>query len=165
MGNTHNEVSESELIEQSEKKKSAGKRFLSEFGEFINQGNVVDLAIAVAVGAAFTAIVDSIVSDLIMPLVSSLLGGFDFSSLVLVIPLGAGESAITYGNFINAVVQFIIIALVIFFIVRGLNNMKSRARTAKEEIAAPSCPLCMEEIKEGATRCPHCTAELTEPAA
>ncbi|MEQ3363727.1 large conductance mechanosensitive channel protein MscL [Raoultibacter massiliensis] len=142
------------------------KKFLEEFKEFINRGNVMDLAVAVVIGAAFTAIVNSVVSDLIMPIVSGLTGGLDFSNMKLIIPLGAGESAIAYGNFINAVIQFLIIAFVVFLIVKALNKAKDLSAKGKhkEEKEAPKCPYCLEEVAEGATRCPHCTAELPEPA-
>lgn len=142
------------------------KGFLNEFKEFINRGNVVDLAVAVAVGAAFTAIVNSVVADLVMPLVSALTGGIDFKDMKLVIPLGAQESAIMYGNFLNAVIQFLIIAFVIFLIVKGLNKMKAftGAEKAEAEKNEPHCIYCKEVVIEGATRCPHCTAELPEPA-
>ncbi|RDB58904.1 large conductance mechanosensitive channel protein MscL [Paraeggerthella hongkongensis] len=142
------------------------KKFLEEFKEFINRGNVMDLAVAVVIGTAFTAIVNSVVQDLIMPIVSAFIGGVNFSDMKLFIPLGAGDSAIAYGNFIGAVIQFLIIALVVFLIVKGLNKMQSFAKRGKtvEETKAPHCPYCLEEVAEGATRCAHCTAELPEPA-
>ena len=142
------------------------KKFLEEFKDFINQGNVMDLAVAVVIGAAFTAIVNSAVSDLIMPIVGAFTGGIDFSDMKLYLPLGAGDSAIAYGSFINAVIQFIIIAFVVFLIVKALNKARSLTRRseAAEEMDAPHCPYCLEEVAEGATRCPHCTAELPEPA-
>ena len=142
------------------------KQFFNEFKEFINKGNVMDLAVAVVIGAAFTAIVNSVVGDIIMPLIAAITGGLDFSSMSLRIPLGAGESAIMYGNFINAVIQFVIIAFVVFLIVKGLNKARTMARHGKidEEEEAPRCPYCLEEVAEGATRCPHCTAELPAPA-
>lgn len=142
------------------------KKFFEEFREFINRGNVMDLAVAVVIGAAFTAIVNSVVSDIIMPIVSAVTGGINFAEMQWVIPLGAGKSAITYGNFINAIIQFLIIAFVVFLIVKALNKAKalsSRGPKA-EEVEAPKCPYCLEEVAEGATRCPHCTAELPEPA-
>ena len=82
------------------------------------------------------------------------------------IPVGAGQSAITYGNFINAVIQFLIIAFVVFLIVKALNKAKDMTSKGKkaEEKEAPKCPYCLEEVAEGATRCPHCTAELPAPA-
>lgn len=142
------------------------KKFFEEFKEFISKGNVMDLAVAVVIGAAFTAIVNSVVSDLIMPLISALIGGIDFSNMKLVLPIGAGESAIMYGNFLNAVIQFLIIAFVVFLIVKALNKAQTLAHHNKkaEEKEAPKCPYCLEEVAVGATRCPHCTAELPEPA-
>lgn len=142
------------------------KKFLQEFKDFINQGNVMDLAVAVVIGAAFTAIVNSAVSDLIMPIVGAFTGGVNFSNLKLYLPLGAGDSAIAYGSFINAVIQFVIIAFVVFLMVKALNKARSLAKHGKqaEEERAPHCPYCLEEVAEGATRCPHCTAELPEPA-
>lgn len=142
------------------------KKFLAEFKDFINKGSVMDLAVAVVIGAAFTAIVNSVVSDLIMPLISAVTGGVDFASMKFYLPIGAGQSAIAYGNFVNAVIQFVIIALVVFLIVKALNKARtlaSRGKTAEEK-KAPSCPYCLEEVTEGATRCPHCTAELPNPA-
>lgn len=142
------------------------KKFFEEFKEFINRGNVMDLAVAVVIGAAFTAIVNSVVSDLIMPIVGAITGGLDFKDMKLTIPLGAGDAAIAYGNFINAVIQFLIIAFVVFLIVKALNKAKDMASKGKkvEEKEAPKCPYCLEEVAEGATRCPHCTAELPAPA-
>ncbi len=142
------------------------KKFWQEFKDFINQGNVMDLAVAVVIGGAFTTIVNSVVSDLVMPLISAATGGIDFSDMKVVLPFGAGESAITYGNFINAVITFIILALVVFLIVKLLSSMRSVATHGKsdEVTEPPKCPFCLEEVEEGATRCPHCTAELPEPA-
>lgn len=143
------------------------KKFFEEFKEFINQGNVMDLAVAVVIGAAFTAIVNSVVSDLIMPIISLATGGINFSDMKIPLGTGPDAAAFTYGNFINAVIQFLIIALVVFLVVKALN--KARTLTARgkqaEEMDAPCCPLCLEEVNEGATRCPHCTAELPSPAA
>lgn len=103
---------------------------LREFREFINRGNVMDLAVAVIIGAAFGAIVTSLVDDIIMPLIGVIIGGIDFSGLAVTV----GDAAITYGNFIQAVVNFLIIAFVIFLLVRTLNNMQKRfAREAAEE--------------------------------
>ena len=142
------------------------KKFFEEFKEFINRGNVMDLAVAVVIGAAFTAIVNSVVSDLIMPIVGVVTGGIDFADTKWTIPVGAGQSAITYGNFINAVIQFLIIAFVVFLIVKALNKAKDMTSKGKkaEEKEAPKCPYWLEEVAEGATRCPHCTAELPAPA-
>ncbi|MGI6105265.1 MAG: large conductance mechanosensitive channel protein MscL [Raoultibacter sp.] len=138
------------------------KKFLEEFKEFINRGNVMDLAVAVVIGTAFTAIVNSVVADLIMPLVSALTGGIQFTDMKLVIPIGAGESAITYGNFLNAVIQFLVIAFVVFCIVKAMNSMRRIVGVADETKPEDSvtCPYCKEAINKEATRCPHCTAEM-----
>lgn len=141
------------------------KKFFEEFKEFINQGNVMDLAVAVVIGAAFTAIVNSVVSDLIMPLISLVTGGVNFSDMKISLGSGPDAAAFTYGNFINAVIQFVIIAFVVFLIVKAMNQARTFARRGKhaEEMDAPHCPYCLEEVAEGATRCPHCTSELPVP--
>ncbi len=107
---------------------------LKEFREFAMRGNVVDLAVAVVVGAAFTAIITSLVDDIIMPLIGVLLGGMDFTSLAITI----GDASITYGNFIQAIINFLIIAFVLFLIVRSINRLQERL--AKEEEEAPPEP-------------------------
>ena len=128
------------------------KKFFEEFKEFINQGNVMDLAVAVVIGTAFTAIVNSVVSDLIMPLISLVTGGIDFSDMKIPLGTGPDAAAFTYGNFINAVIQFLIIALVVFLIVKALSRARMLARRGKhiEEQDAPKCPFCLEEVNEGA---------------
>lgn len=103
---------------------------LKEFREFISRGNVIDLAVAVIIGGAFTAIVNSLVKDIIMPLIGVILGGVDFTALAVTV----GSAQITYGNFIQAIINFLIIAFVVFLIVRTINNM-----TKKKE-AAPAAP-------------------------
>lgn len=143
-------------------------KLLSEFKEFINRGNVVDLAVAVVIGGAFTAIVNSVVSDLIMPIVSLATGGIDFSQMKLAVGVGENAAAFTYGNFINACIQFIIIAAVVFLIVKALNKATEKARClakreADAEPEAPTCPFCLEEVKRGATRCPHCAGQFDQP--
>lgn len=126
----------------------------------------MDLAVAVVIGTAFTAIVNSVVSDLIMPLISLATGGINFSDMKISLGNGPDAAAFTYGNFINAVIQFLIIAFVVFLIVKAMNQARTFARRGKraEELEAPKCPYCLEEVAVGATRCPHCTAELPEPA-
>ncbi|MBQ3429929.1 large-conductance mechanosensitive channel protein MscL [Candidatus Saccharibacteria bacterium] len=111
---------------------------LKEFKEFINRGSVVDLAVGIIIGGAFTSIVNSLVNDVVMPVVSMIIGGFDFSNLKLTIPAyipGIEPATINYGNFITAVINFLIIAFVIFLLVRTLNKMRERAAraTAKAE--------------------------------
>ena len=120
---------------------ASGSNFRKEFIEFINRGSVVDLAVGVAVGGAFTAIVNSLVNDIIMPIVGLLAGGVDFTSLAITIPnfFGTGDAAvIAYGNFIQNVVEFLIIAWVIFMISKGMNriNRKKDAKAAKEAATA-----------------------------
>lgn len=114
---------------------------LKEFREFAMRGNVIDLAVAVVIGAAFTAIVTSLVDDIIMPLVGVLLGGVDFSGLAITI----GNASITYGNFIQAIINFLIIAFILFLIVRSINQLQERL--AATEAEAPSAPaeLSVEE--------------------
>lgn len=111
-----------------------------EFREFINRGNVIDLAVAVVMGAAFTAIVNSLVEDVIMPIIGVILGGLDFSSLTLQI----GEANIKYGSFIQAVINFLLIALVVFFIVKGFNRMW--AQKSQEAVDAPTEPTVEEKL-------------------
>ncbi len=110
-----------------------------EFRDFINRGNVIDLAVAVILGTAFTAIVNSLVNDIIMPIIGVLLGGIDFTTLAITV----GDASITYGNFIQAIINFLLIALVVFLIVRSLNRMK---RPKVEAPAAPPAPTVEEKL-------------------
>ena len=134
------------------------KKFLQEFKEFALRGRVLDMAIGVVIGGAFTAIVNSLVSDIITPLLGLVTGGRDFSALSVKV----GDAEFMYGNFISAVINFILVALVLFLIVKTINKLH---RTKEEAPAAPEtkiCPFCKSEIKIDATRCPHCTSELSE---
>ncbi|SFH64929.1 large conductance mechanosensitive channel [Pseudobutyrivibrio sp. OR37] len=144
------------------------KGFISEFKEFIMRGNVMDMAVGVIVGGAFTAIVTSLNEDILTPILG-IFGGTDFSELK--VTLGSGELAPTlyYGNFITAIINFLITALVIFCIIKGINRASERAaalvkRNKEEaEAAAPTekdCPYCYSKININATRCPHCTSQL-----
>ena len=123
------------MAESKEVAKLAEKQGLKEeFIEFINRGSMIDLAVGVAVGGAFTAIVNSLVNDIVMPIVGLLLGGVDFTGLALRIPnfFGTGDEAvIAYGNFIQNVVQFLVIAWVIFLVIKGMNRL-NRKRDAKK---------------------------------
>lgn len=129
------------MAKSEEAAKLAEKQSLKEeFIEFINRGSMIDLAVGVAVGGAFTAIVNSLVNDIVMPIVGLLLGGVDFTGLALRIPnfFGTGDEAvIAYGNFIQNVVQFLVIAWVIFMVIKAMNRMNRRrdARKAKKEAA------------------------------
>lgn len=141
-----------------------------EFKEFAVKGNAVDLAIGVIIGAAFGTIVGSLVNDVIMPPIGKLLGGADFSNLFLVLGDGtfaslraakdAGAATLNYGLFLNTVVNFLIIAFVLFMVVKGMNRLK---REAPPPAAAPTtkeCPQCATDIPLKAKRCPHCTSTL-----
>lgn len=140
-----------------------GKGFFAEFKKFITRGNVIDMAVGVIIGGAFTAIVTSLNKDILTPLLG-LIGGTDFSHLTLV--MGEGEEApvLMYGSFITAVINFLITAFVIFVLVKTINAVSDRFKK-KEEPAAPTtktCPYCKSSIAIDATRCPHCTSTLEE---
>ena len=144
---------------------SKGKGFFSEFKKFILRGNVMDMAVGVIVGGAFTSIVTSLNKDILTPILG-IFGGTDFSNLFVV--LGEGEEApvLMYGNFITAVINFLITAFVIFCLIKGINAVSEKMK--KKEEAAPAapttkkCPFCKSEIAIDATRCPHCTSQLEE---
>ena len=145
------------------------KTFLNEFKEFINRGNVMDLAVGVIIGGAFTSIVTALTDHIINPLIAVVAGGGTDNISGLVIP----GTDIDFGAFISAIINFLIVAWVVFMIVKAFNKMKDGTaklpflKNAKgEEVIehAPTCPFCLEEINVGATRCPHCTAELPAPA-
>ena len=136
------------------------KGFVAEFKEFIAQGNVMNLAVGIIIGTAFTAIVNSLVGDIIMPIVGAIMGGVDFSSLAITVGEGDHAANIGYGAFIQAIIDFLLIALVVFWIVKAYN----KAQAPEEDPDAPTCPFCKEEVKEGATRCPHCAGEFDAPA-
>ena len=141
-----------------------------EFKEFAMKGNVVDLAVAVIIGAAFGKIIASLVEDIIMPVVGKLTGGIDFSNLYLPLSdkvktglaladarkLGA---VLAWGNFVTIVINFLIIAFCIFLVVKALNSMKKPAPDAPA--TTKDCPACTMTIPIKATRCPHCTTQLT----
>lgn len=182
-------------------KKNGKKSFFTEFKEFVTRGNVIDMAIGIIIGGAFTAIVTSLVGDILTPILGLFTKGANFAELC--IPLGdtsalesagiaitatnlkeAGIGYIAYGNFIQAIINFIIIALVIFLLVKLIQkaNFKARkaeaaaaaeaaAKKAEEERAAAEaaeaakalikiCPFCLTEINVKATRCPHCTSQV-----
>lgn len=151
------------------------KGFFGEFKKFIMRGNVIDLAVGVIIGAAFQAIVKSLVDDIVMPLISLATNGVDFTNKFILLGEGefatlaeaqeAGVAAIAYGNFINAILNFLIMAFVIFCLVKTLNKIseKTAKKEAEEAPAAPTtkaCPYCKSEIALEATRCPNCTSEL-----
>ena len=140
-----------------------GKGFIEEFKKFIMRGNVMDMAVGVIVGGAFTSIVTSLNQDILTP-VLGIFGGTDFSNLK--VTLGSGENApvLCYGNFITAVINFLITAFVIFVLVKAINKIGDKL-IRKEEEAPPEpttkiSPYCRSEIAKEATRCPHCTSNL-----
>lgn len=134
------------------------KTFFEEFKKFISRGNVMDMAVGIIIGGAFTAIVNSLVNDMIMPLVSIITGGMDFTSLC--IKLGEGEEAASfnYGSFISAIINFLIVALVLFMIIKGLNKLKKEEPAA--EPTEKECPYCKSKISIKATKCPFCTSDV-----
>lgn len=154
------------------------KKFFKEFSDFIKRGNVVDLAVGIIIGGAFQSIVKSLVSDIITPVISLITGGIDFSNLFILLGKPAegvtittladaqatGIATLSYGNFITAVINFLIMAFVIFCFVKGLNKVEKIMPLGHEEEkpkepTTKKCPYCLSEIDIKATRCPHCTSE------
>ncbi|HKI53243.1 MAG TPA: large conductance mechanosensitive channel protein MscL [Anaerolineales bacterium] len=127
---------------------------LKEFKDFAMRGNVMDLAIAVIIGGAFGKIIASLVNDILMPLIGLILGGLTFSELSATV----NGVDITYGLFIQAIVDFIIVAFVIFMLVRTMNKMKDQPAPA--DPTTKECPYCFTTVPIKATRCPHCTSQL-----
>ena len=145
-----------------------------EFKEFVMRGNVVDMAVGIIIGAAFGAIVKSLVSDVIMPPIGLLLGNVDFSNLFLVIKQGAaagplasladaqkvGAVTINYGVFIMTIISFIIIAFVVFLLIRNINKLKREEEVPPAEPTTKDCPQCLLAVPIKATRCGYCTSDL-----
>ncbi len=131
---------------------------IKEFKEFIAQGNVMDLAVGVIIGGAFKTIVDSLTNDIISPILG-FVGGVDFSDLSVTI---AGVE-LKYGSFITAVINFLIMAVIIFLMVKAVNKVMSLGKKKEEvveEVTTKVCPYCKSEIDKDATKCPHCTSEV-----
>lgn len=145
------------------------KKFFKEFKEFISRGNVLNLAVGVIIGAAFQSIVKSLTDDIISPVIG-LIFKTDFKDMAIVVKEATAtepELAIRYGAFITAVINFIIMAFVVFLIVKGVNKLmdlgkKPEAPAAPAAPTTKKCPYCMSEIAIEATRCPHCTSEIKE---
>jgi len=143
---------------------------LKEFKKFALRGNVVDLAVGIIIGGAFSTIVNSFVADILMPPIGMLLGNADLSELYVNLSGGtydslaaaeeAGAATINYGLFINSIVDFIIIAFALFLIVRQVNRLQRQEKEQPAEPTTKTCPYCMTEIPIKATRCPHCTSDL-----
>ncbi|MCD7736948.1 MAG: large conductance mechanosensitive channel protein MscL [Lachnospiraceae bacterium] len=143
-------------------------KILDEFKTFIMRGNVIDMAVGVIIGGAFSNIVSSLVNDIVMPVVTLITGRINFTDLM--IPLDgnsystlaaaqdAGASVIAYGNFIQMVVEFLLTALVIFLVIKGINKLHKPAPAP--EPTTKICPFCKSEIHKDAVKCPHCASEL-----
>ncbi len=150
------------------------KNTLEEFKAFAVKGNVVDMAVGVIIGGAFGKIVTSLVNDVVMPIVGMFMGGVDFTTLfyatdgnkysTIDAAIEAGSGVIKYGTFINQIIDFLIIAIIVFIMLKVITGLKNKpAEAPAEEPAAPTtkvCPFCKTEINIDATRCPHCTSEL-----
>lgn len=138
------------------------KKILNEFKEFISRGNVMDMAIGIIIGGAFTSVVSSLVSDIINPFLG-LFGGMNFDRLSWNI---MGDVTLNYGSFLTTIINFLIMAFVVFVIVKLMNTLTTRfSRKKEEEEPEPVtkiCPFCISEINIEASRCPHCTSQLDQ---
>jgi large conductance mechanosensitive channel len=147
---------------------------LKEFKEFAMRGNVVDMAVGIIIGAAFGAIVGSFVADVIMPPIGLLLGKVDFANLLIVLKEGTaagpyasvaeakavGAVTLNFGLFINTIINFLIIALAVFMVIRSINRMKKKAEAPAAAPTTKECPYCFSAVSIKATRCPFCTSNL-----
>ena len=152
-----------------------GFPMMGEFKKFAMRGNVVDMAVGIIIGGAFGTIVKSLVADVIMPPVGLLLGGVDFSDLFVTLKEGAtagpyatlaaaqeaGAVTISYGVFMNSVISFLIVAFAVFLLIRGINKLQAEEEEPPAEPTTKECGHCFSEIPIKATRCPHCTSELS----
>ena len=132
-------------------------KYMEEFKEFIAKGNVMDMAVGVIIGGAFTSIVSSLTDDIINPLITTITGGGADMAGSLVI------AGMDFGAFLSAIINFLIVAFIVFNLVKALNAFKKATgieKAAEAPAPAPTCPHCLEEVKEGATRCPHCGGEI-----
>ena len=148
---------------------------LKEFKAFAMQGNVVDMAVGIIIGAAFGTIINSLVADVIMPPIGLLLGNIDFSNLFVVLKEGAkapppyesltaakaaGATSINYGIFINTIITFLIVAFAVFLLIRNINRLRRQEETPPAVPTTKECSYCFSAIPIKATRCPHCTSDL-----
>ena len=147
---------------------------LKEFKEFAMKGNVVDMAVGIIIGAAFGAIVKSLVEDIIMPPIGVLLGNVDFSNLFFILKHGAvagpyasiaeaqkaGAVTVNYGLFLNTVISFIIVAFSVFLLVKSINRLRRLEEIPQEEPLTKECPFCLLAIPAKAVKCGHCTSDL-----
>jgi len=150
------------------------KKLLQEFKTFAVRGNVIDLAVGVIVGSAFGKIVSSVVEDVVMPPIGLLLGGVNFTDLFIVLDdskgipdsLAAakadGIAVLAYGQFINTMINFLIIAFCVFLFVKGINSLRRKKEEAPADPTEKDCPYCLKQVPIKATRCAHCTSHLSE---
>ena len=143
------------VLIMSEKKTSGIKNFFEEFKAFAMRGNVLDMAVGVVVGGAFTAIVTALVEDIINPLIG-LFFKADFSDVVI----GLGGSSIKIGEFVNSIINFLIVAFVLFVTIKAINMLHKKPVEEPKEPTTKKCPYCQSEIAIKAVRCPHCTSKL-----
>lgn len=146
-------------------------KFFDEFKEFISKGNAMDMAVGVIIGGGFTAIVTSLTNDILNPFLK-LLTPSEVGVSGLVVPVPGMEGGIDFSAFISAIVNFLIISFVVFCLVKAINSLQDAGKKAKDKVLGtngeeeeaepepPTCPYCLEEIKEGATRCPHCAGDI-----
>ncbi len=156
--------------------KKGKKGIIEEFKEFAIKGNMIDLAVGMIIGSAFNAIVSSLVNDMLMPLLGLLTGKIDFSQLFIALDgneyatladaEAAGAACFKYGSFIGGLINFIIMAFIVFLFVRGINKLRAKMDEKNKKPEEPKkpttkvCPYCKSEIAIDATKCPHCTSEL-----
>ena len=134
-------------------------KYMDGFKEFISKGNVMDMAVGVIIGGAFTGIVTSLTDNVINPLITAITGGGTDMSGSLVVP----GTSIDFGAFLSAIINFLIVAFIVFNLVKAVNHLQAKVIKTEPEpepAPAPTCPHCLEEVKEGATRCPHCGGEI-----
>ena len=148
---------------------------MSEFKQFAMRGNVVDMAVGIIIGGAFGTIVKSLVDDVIMPPIGLLLGGVDFSDLFITLKEGAtagpyatveaakeaGAVTLNAGLFVNSMISFLIVAFAVFLLIKGMNSLQKKQEEAPAEPTEKECPHCFTKIPIKATRCPHCTSEIS----
>ena len=148
---------------------------LREFRNFIARGNVFDLAVGIVIGAAFTSVVKSFVDDILMPPIGRITGGVDFANLFvnlsgthyasLAEAKDAGAATLNYGIFLNNVISFLIVAFAVYLLVRGYNRIRTLEETAPPADTEKDCPFCRMRVPKEATRCGHCTSDITTAAA
>lgn len=145
-------------------------KMMEEFKKFALKGNMIDLAVGVIIGGAFNSIVSSLVNDIIMPVLSLFTGKLDFANWFIALDGNtymtmaeaqeAGAATLNYGNFISGIINFVIMAFVVFMLVKGINKMKKEEAPAPAAPTTKKCPFCKSEIALDATKCPHCTSNL-----